>query len=254
LGAKQANGKYLVFLDDDCEATRDLLQAYSGIPNFSDVKMFGGRIEIKWDEPPADEIRAFERLMGKIDRGNQIFVLPKGKYINGGNMVIDRELFLSIGGMEPDQVKGVLAGSGDVGLCRKVQSLGFDIVWVPKALVYHWQIAKLNGKLLDLMRREVNNGICKAYEEIQQKKGHLHRRRILKMLPSKANSIRRKLVNYFVSIILRKPKTQLYGDLLGMAREYGYACYCTKYLWNFSKNSSDKAQGNHFVSMDSEKK
>jgi GT2 family glycosyltransferase len=175
--------------------------------------------------------------MGKIDYGDHVFALPKGKYINGGNMVIDRELYLSIGGMEHDQVGGVLVGSGDVGLCRRVQSLGFDIVWVPKALVYHWQTVKTNGRLLDLMRREMNNGIWKAYEDIQQNKWNLQRRRILKKLLSKATSILQKMVNYFINTLSKKPKIQLYNNLLGLAKEYGYVYYCIKFILGFHEKS-----------------
>lgn len=239
-GATLATGRYLVFLDDDCEATPNLLRAYSEVPGFPESRMFGGKIEIRWDEIPPDEVRAFERLMGKLDYGERIFPLPKGKYVNGGNMVIDREFYLQIGGMEPDQVEGLLSGSGDVGLCRQVQTLGFDIIWVPDALVYHWQTAKRNGRLLDLMRREMNNGICQAYEEMQQKKQVLRSRSIVKKQFARIVSMARKMINHLLHLLSNEPRIQLYRNLLDLAREWGYVYYCNKYLWRgtrFSKVS-----------------
>lgn len=223
--ASLAQGKYLVFLDDDCEATPNLLQAYAGIPEFSEVKMMGGQIEIKWDESPSDEIRAYEHLMGKISFGNQRMPLPDGKYLNGGNMVIDRELFLGLGGMEPDQVGGILVGSGDVGLCRNVRANGLEIIWVPEALVYHWQTLKTNGRLRDLMRREMNNGICQAYEEFRQKGSTLSRKHLFRHILSKVNRLRQKVVLYIVNGFTRQPKTLLYGNLLDAAKTYGYLTY-----------------------------
>ncbi|MBI5296369.1 MAG: glycosyltransferase [Chloroflexi bacterium] len=230
-GAGLAKGRYLVFLDDDCEATRNLLRAYAEVPGFSDIKMFGGKIEIQWDEIPSEEIRAFERLMGKIDYGERVFALPKGQYVNGGNMVIEREFYLQIGGMEPDQVEGWLSGSGDVGLCRHVQALGLDIFWVPGALVYHWQTATRNGQLRDLMRREMNNGICQAYEEMQQKKTGLRRRSMIKKLFARITGLSRKAMSYLIHALSNKTRIQLYRNLLDLAREWGYVYYYNKYLW-----------------------
>lgn len=230
-GAALAAGRYLVFLDDDCEATPGLLRAYAEVPGFSEIRMFGGRIEIQWDEIPPDEIRTFERLMGKIDYGERVFALPKGKHVNGGNMVIDREFYLQIGGMGPDQVEGWLAGSGDVGLCRQAQSLGVDILWVPGALVYHWQTAKRNGQLRDLMRREMNNGICQAYEEMHHKRSGLRRRGLIKKLLARIVVVLRKAMNSLILALSNEPKTQRYRNLLDLAREWGYVHYYHKVLW-----------------------
>ncbi len=231
-GAKIAQGQYLVFLDDDCETTPNLLTAYAETLDISRVKMMGGRIEIKWDEPPVDEVRAFEHLMGKINLGDQRMPLPAGKFLNGGNMVIDRELFLRLGGMEPDQVGGRLVGSGDVGLCRRVLALGEEILWVPEALVYHWQTAEVNGRLHDLIRREVNNGICWAYEDAQQRRSLSKR---VRQILSKGNSLRKKLFQYLKNWLTKQPRTRLYVNLLDAAKVGGYLYYLARFSWNESK-------------------
>lgn len=229
-GAKIAKGKYLVFLDDDCEATPNFLKAYVEVLDPSSVKMMGGRIEVKWDAPPNEEVRAFEHLMGKINLGAQRMSLPQGKYLNGGNMVIERELFLRLGGMEPDQVGSRLVGSGDVGLCRRVLALGEEILWVPDALVFHWQTAKINGRLRDLVRREINNGICWAYEDAQSRE-ILSKQQRGRQILSKGNSFRKKLTRLLMSWLANQPKTLLFTNLLDAAKVYGYLYYFARYGW-----------------------
>src|SRR5439155_3495702 len=117
--------------------------------------------------PP--EIRQFENLMGKINLGNTVEYQPQGECVHGGNMVVSRQLYQRLGGMEPDQIGRLVAGSGDVGLCRRAQDLGYQILWVPEARVYHYQSLRRNGCLRDLMRREFNNGISRAFEDLKLK-------------------------------------------------------------------------------------
>lgn len=230
LGAQMAKGKFLVFLDDDCEADAYLLRAYETALQSRDARMAGGKIEIKWDESPSEVIRQFEYLMGKIDLGDQVKPIPPGGYINGGNMVITKELYLCLGGMEPDQVGTLIAGSGDTGLCHRVQALDHDIFWVPEALVYHWQVLNKNGHMRDLLRREFNNGIVRAFEDIERQKLYLRRRVIVHRALARSKDLLQNTGTCLYDIFVKKSKINFYQNSFGIAISLGYMYYCVHRL------------------------
>ena len=172
VGSKVARGRYIVFIDDDCEAHPSLLERYrSAIKLFSPI-VAGGSIDVRWDCAPPSWVTPFEYLMGRIDFGEGSFWLREGQSVNGGNLLIRRDFFLEIGGMEPDQVGKIIFGSGDVALSLSANRLGHKALWVGDAKVWHHQRRRVNARLGDLMRREFNNGIMTAYE-LQKKADRL---------------------------------------------------------------------------------
>jgi len=164
IGSKVARGRYIIFIDDDCEAHPSLLERYrAAIELFSPI-VAGGNIDVKWDYAPQSWVRPFEDLMGRINFGEGSFWLREGQFVNGGNLLIRRDFFLEIGGMEPDQVGKIILGSGDVALSLSANRRGHKALWVGEARVWHHQRRGVNARLRDLMRREFNNGIMTAYE------------------------------------------------------------------------------------------
>lgn len=164
VGSKVARGRYIVFIDDDCEAHPSLLERYRvAIESFSPI-IAGGSIDIRWDYAPPSWVTPFEYLMGRINFGAGSFWLREGQSVNGGNLLIRRDFLLKIGGMEPDQVGKIILGSGDVALSLSANRLGHKALWVGDAIVWHHQRRGVNARLRDLMRREFNNGIMTAYE------------------------------------------------------------------------------------------
>lgn len=164
LGSKVAHGDYLVFIDDDCEAHPSLLERYRSAIQLYRPVVAGGSIDIKWDYEPASWVRSFEQLMGKIDFGNGRFWLREGQIVYGGNLLVRRDFFHKIGGMEPDQCGKIILGSGDVGLSLSANRHGYKVLWVGDAKVWHHQKRIINASLYDLMRREFNDGIMTAFE------------------------------------------------------------------------------------------
>jgi len=164
LGSKAARGDYLVFIDDDCEAHPSLLEDYRSAIEQHRPIVAGGRIEIKWDHEPPSWVRSFEEMMGKLDLGTGCFWLPEGQVVYGGNLLVRRDFFHRIGGMEPDQFGRIILGSGDVGLSLSANRYGYKVLWVGDAGVWHLQKKRVNGRLYDLMRREFNDGVMAAFE------------------------------------------------------------------------------------------
>jgi len=164
LGSRAARGRYLVFMDDDCEAHPSFLEKYHSAIRLHKPALAGGSIEIKWDHDPPSWVRPFEHLMGKTDRGGGCFWLEEDQMVYGGNLLVLRDFFLSVGGMDPDQFGKIILGSGDVGLNLSAIRQGHKLLWVGDAKVWHHQKRKVNAKIFDLMRREFNDGIMAAFE------------------------------------------------------------------------------------------
>jgi glycosyltransferase involved in cell wall biosynthesis len=173
LGSTVAKGKYLVFMDDDCEAHPAFLQHYSDAMALFKPIIAGGEIEIKWDQTPPAWIGDFEHLMGRINFGKDTFWLNSGRYVNGGNLLIDRQFFREIGGMEPDQVGRIILGAGDTALNFTANKYGHKVLWVGNAKVWHHQRKVINARACDLLRREFNNGIMITYEAHKEKQSNI---------------------------------------------------------------------------------
>jgi glycosyltransferase involved in cell wall biosynthesis len=179
-GVNAAKGKYILFTDDDCEADISLLSAYkAAIEKFKPI-IAAGRIDISWDSIPPNWIISLEGSMGKIDLGSGNFWLRSGQVANGGNLLIQRDFFLSIGGMEPDQVGKFVFGSGDISLSLSANRFGYNVLWVGNARVWHHQKREVNAKLNDLLRRAFNNGMVMAYE-LQKQNAFLGIPRIMRV-------------------------------------------------------------------------
>ncbi|MBN1832778.1 MAG: glycosyltransferase family 2 protein [Deltaproteobacteria bacterium] len=172
VGSKVARGRYIVFIDDDCEAHPSLLERYCAAVELFSPIVAGGSIEIKWDYAPPSWVTPFECLMGRTNFGEGSFWLREGLSVYGGNLLIRRDFFLEIGGMEPDQVGKIILGSGDVALSLSANRRGHKVLWVGDARVWHHQRRGVNARLRDLMRREFNNGIMTAFE-LQKKDNRL---------------------------------------------------------------------------------
>ncbi len=162
-GARAAQGKILVFIDDDCLPEpawlANLVQAYEEFkPDAA-----GGKILIRWNQPPPSWVVAYESVLGRLDRGPQTHFIKSKGCIHGGNFSILRDRLFEIGGFNPDQVGDHLLGDGETGLCRKIHAAGWKMLWVPSAMVWHQQTVERNGTLSDLKRRFANNGNGDAY-------------------------------------------------------------------------------------------
>ena len=164
--SSMAKGEYLLFIDDDCEALPSFLEKYHKAVSCYNPIIGGGRIEVKWDNPPPDWIARFEHLMGHINYGSKTFWLRPGLTANGGNLLVRHDFFEKIGGMEPDQVGKIILGAGDTALSLTANQHGHNVLWVGDAMVFHHQKKAVNAKINDLMRREFNNGIMIAYEAL----------------------------------------------------------------------------------------
>jgi len=161
-GAKEAKGDILAYTDDDAEVTFDWLKNLGNAYVDPSVAAAGGPITVKWTTPPPKWVPSLFPF-GRLDLGNQQKALSWPQIIGGGNFSVRKSVLFQVGGFHPDtSVEDKLVGDGEVGLCRKIFSAGFKIIYMPNALVYHVQDGlDLN---LDIMKHRLRvQGRSSAY-------------------------------------------------------------------------------------------
>ena len=137
--ADQAVGEWVGFLNNDMwvkpEWLRDMLDVLDERP---DAACVASRI-VNWDGSALDFVGGGVNFMG------QAFQLDYGKkesphdrfrrllFACGGAMLIRRELFLEVGGFDPD----FFAFFEDVDLGWRLNVLGHDVWYTPRATAYH---------------------------------------------------------------------------------------------------------------------
>jgi len=145
-GAEHARGDILVYIDDDVSVGKEWLKSIEeGFLN-NNIGMVGGPIKPKYEEKPPKWVTEMNGIwLSLFDLGNHIQDVER---IPGPNLSIKKKVLDELGGFPPDTIgvesegkseviEKIYVGPGDWGLCQKVRSAGYRIIYHPKAIVYH---------------------------------------------------------------------------------------------------------------------
>lgn len=130
-GALQARGKFLAFIDDDCAATPNWLQAlavrFAAYPN----QVIGGRIlnALSHNAYSAASQLLIEYLYTRYNADH-----TQARFFVSMNLAIPVHCFRTVGGF--DTTFGVAAGE-DRELCDRLRHQGYQLTYAPEVLVYH---------------------------------------------------------------------------------------------------------------------
>lgn len=171
-GAREATGTYLAFLNNDTRVDpawlKELVRAIEAAP---DIVCAGSRI-LTWDGDRVDFEggslnfygMGFQPAYGTLRMDHQLE--PREIFFACcGSMLIDRQVFLGVGGFDED----FFAYFEDVDLGWRLWILGYRVVLVPTAVTYH----RLHGTAsrfryawkVTLTERNILLTILKNYEE-----------------------------------------------------------------------------------------
>ena len=123
LGAANARGAYLAFLDADCVAPRNWLGEALDTISTSDARIVGAQYRI-----PAGSSRVAVAWYGDSWRTKTGTV----SYVPGGNLIVKRKLFVNLGGFDESIIT-----SEDCEFCDRAARAGVVIVAVPSLSVVH---------------------------------------------------------------------------------------------------------------------
>jgi len=155
----EAQGIYVIFMDDDETADPDWLCAFERLIQAHDADAFGGRIRVLFeDERPAwlkDELLGF---LGELNRAETIAPLtdPYTSFY-GGNFGFRKSVCARVGGFDAmlGRKGSDNTGGEEVDFYRRLLDAGFKVWWTPEAVIHHRiQATKLErGYFLDLHYR-----------------------------------------------------------------------------------------------------
>jgi glycosyltransferase involved in cell wall biosynthesis len=178
-GALEAKGDFLVFVDDDIEATPGWLQAIFDTFKRPRVQLVGGRNLPKFEVEPPSWLKSFWEptrdggrsctWLSLLDLGETGLEIDPN-YVWGLNFAIRKNALHDLGGFHPDSVPPELQrfqGDGETGLTMKARSYGYLAVYQPKATIYH--IVPANRMTSEYFeKRAYFQGVCDSYSAIRR--------------------------------------------------------------------------------------
>lgn len=178
LGALEAKGALLVFVDDDIEAAPGWLAALARTFDDPRVHLAGGPSVGRFAATPPPWFAHFERrdpwgescpALSLIHMGSKSR-LVEPHFIWGLNYAIRRQTLFDLGGFHPDCIPAHLQqyqGDGETGLSYKLAELGHLCAYEPAALVHHC-IPASRLTLEAFCRRFFYQGVCDSYTAIRR--------------------------------------------------------------------------------------
>jgi len=138
LGARQARGRWLAFTESDCIPDPGWIPAIKKTVDEDQLKACAGRVRAYSDDPNLQlSIRDFnDRRVVRPTFYNKIVCFYHGQ---GNNFLIEKKLFLEIGGVDERLGAGAPAQSGqDAELNFRLLHAGINIGFDPNQLIVHY--------------------------------------------------------------------------------------------------------------------
>jgi len=140
-GAKEAAGKIISYIDDDCLANPNWLnEIIIFYDNNSAAISTGGKIIPKYLAPVADWFgKYFWGLVGNYDLGNKVFQMKGARYPSGANMHFRKAAFEKYGYFDGNlgrSGKSLMAGE-EKAMYLKLINANEKVYYLPQVIVHH---------------------------------------------------------------------------------------------------------------------
>lgn len=172
-----AQGDLLYYTDDDMIAYPDLISNLVKVfIDNRDVASASGKIIPKWEvEPP---IWVKENLMNGWlslnDLGDDTIITEEDIGVYSCHQMIRKNIFLDVGGFNPENTAGEWLGDGETGLNIKIKNLGYKFAYVGNSVIEH-MIPPSRMTQNYLNNRLANQGNCDSYTYYRTEKPSLHK-------------------------------------------------------------------------------
>jgi mycofactocin system glycosyltransferase len=170
IGAQQAKGEILAFLDDDCVAGRTWLRDLTLYFQWEEVGAVGGYVDGYSNKSLLDR---YEKEFSLLNLGKYILRGAKdwsAFFVPTCNMLVRKEAFVETGGIRETMHLGE-----DVDFCWRMRDAGWQALYVPSGMVMH----KHRNTLGAMLRRRADYGTSEAILSTL----HPQRRKTLQIRP-----------------------------------------------------------------------
>jgi mycofactocin system glycosyltransferase len=163
IGAKQAQGDILAFLDADCTADKDWLREIVPFFQAEGIGAVGGFVASYYCQSYLDR---YEEAFSSLNMGQHLIFQGNTKanfYVPSCNMLVSRQVFKETGGFS-----GGMPVGEDVDFCWRMRRLGYALLYVPAGRIAH----KHRNRLGKMLRRRHEYGTSEAtlYRQHQDKR------------------------------------------------------------------------------------
>jgi glycosyltransferase involved in cell wall biosynthesis len=177
-GAKEAQGTFLGYLDDDTIVAPSWVQGVRLLVQ-GQADAVVGRILPQWEAEPPGWLQAMIQARGGVF--DYLTLLDLGTvakpvdpaYVWGANFFLPRQLVFDLGGFHPDAVPSDLLhyrGDGESALMWKFKQAGLRSYYDPMATVFH-VIGADRLTLEYICQRAYNQGISASFTQIRAARG-----------------------------------------------------------------------------------
>ncbi len=163
---KKAQGEFVLFLDDDETAEPDWLAAYQrflSAPPSKKIAAVGGAYLNEYEIP----LPKWGTANAAFDRSDSPNCLSYRGSLWGGNTAYRRETALAVGMFDPQLGRGE-----DSDLNLRLQDAGYEIWWLPGAIIRHFVPAS-RMRFRPMMRGRFYDGQFIAIQRLKSRRGGL---------------------------------------------------------------------------------
>ncbi|MCK4863309.1 MAG: mycofactocin biosynthesis glycosyltransferase MftF [Dehalococcoidales bacterium] len=153
IGAENARGEILAFIDADCMAGEKWLKDIIPFFQTSKIGAVGGYVDGYYKDSLLDR---YEQVSSSLNMGNRLLLEGKTEssfYVPTANMLVSREAFISVGGFKA----GMHVGE-DVDFCWRLRNSGYTLLYIPLGSVAH----KHRNRLGRMLKRRGEYGTSEA--------------------------------------------------------------------------------------------
>lgn len=172
-GAKIAKGDVLIFIDDDVLLPSNWLSVYDNFFKRKKGICAGGKVIPEWEVQIDSWINQIPDYFSLLDYGDSELVLEIRQGINGCNFAIKKEAIFNFGGFHPDGYADPslqwFRGDGEYGLIQKIKKAGYDIYYLPTALLIH-RIPRSRTEPQAIQKIVVNHAISSSFSYVRKNK------------------------------------------------------------------------------------
>jgi len=143
VGAENAKGDILIFIDDDSIPDSDLIQSYMNLFNDYEKDKFciGGRIIEKNTTMFKENnsiVGGWITWYGKTLKNFDTVKSGECEWASGGNFGLTKDLFIEAGGFDPNFIGTAVLEDGDFGYA--VKKIGGRVYYYPEPVIEHLRI------------------------------------------------------------------------------------------------------------------